>query len=414
MESVLAFINEQIVHLGLGHWLQELLIGAGVPEVWTRVILMAVGGFAIAVVPLLAVIFLIWAERKLVARMQDRIGPNASGPWVGPYAILQTFADAIKMLVKEDVMPAPADRWVFNAAPVLILTIAVAVWAVIPLGKGVVGADLSIGIFYILSIGSGGMVSLLMAGWGSNNKYALLGALRAIAQLISYEIPQVLAVLAVVMVAGSFSMQDIVGAQPSYAWFVFAMPVTAMIFFVASLAEVGRLPFDLVEADSEIVAGYFVEYSGMKFGQFYLAEFINAFALAAITTTLFLGGWQGPFVDQSPILGSLWLLLKVLAVFFVFFWLRGTMPRLRIDQMLGLNWKFLVPVALVNVCVVGVVGKLVPYDPASPWIRAGALLVANLVLGLVVVSVLAVAGRRARLREEAWQAAQVERSAVNS
>jgi NADH-quinone oxidoreductase subunit H len=232
-----------------------------------------------------------------------------------------------------------------------------------------------------------------MAGWGSNNKYALLGALRAIAQLISYEIPQVLAVLVVVMVAGSFSMQEIIEAQD--VPFLFAMPVTALLFFVATLAELGRVPFDLAEADSEIVAGYFVEYSGMKFGQFYLSEFMNSFAFSVITAILFLGGWRGPFADSVPILGSLWLLLKGLLVFFVLMWLRGTMLRLRIDQMLGFNWKFLVPVALVNICVVALVDKAVPLS-AHPWVRAGTLLVANVLLALMVLGVLAAAGRRAR------------------
>lgn len=385
------FIRDLIINIGI--WLEGLLAGTGLPEVWVRVIMLGIGGFALALVPLVAVIFLIWAERKVVARMQDRIGPNNSGPYPGPWAILQTFADALKMLTKEDVIPTAADRGVFNAAPVVILTLAVLIWAVIPLGKGLSGADLNIGIFYILSLGSGGMVALLMAGWGSNNKYALLGALRAIAQLISYEIPQVLSVLVVVMVAGSFSMQEIIEAQD--VPFLFAMPVTALLFFIASLAEVGRLPYDLVEADSEIATGYFVEYSGMKFGQFYLSEFMNNFALSVITATLFLGGWRGPFVDRVPVLSSVWLLLKTLLVFFVFMWLRGTMPRLRIDQMLGFNWKFLVPVALANVCVVALVGKAVPMN-VHPWVRAGAFLGANVLLVLAVLGVLAAAGRRAR------------------
>jgi len=191
----------------LGPWLQALLEGIGLPQIWARVIVLGVGGIGLAIVPLVAVIFLIWAARKLVARMQDRIGPNNSGPYPGPYAIFQTFADAIKMLTKEDVIPAAADRWVFNIAPIVILTVAVLIWAVIPLGKDITGADLNIGIFYILSLGSGGMIALLMAGWGSNNKYALLGALRAVANMISYEVPQILSVLTVVMVAGSFSMR---------------------------------------------------------------------------------------------------------------------------------------------------------------------------------------------------------------
>ncbi len=390
----------------LSPWLQGLLEGIGLPEIWARVVILSIGGFALAFVPLVAVIFLIWAARKIIARMQDRIGPNNSGPYPGPYALFQTFADAIKMLTKEDVIPTAADRWVFNIAPIVMLTVAVLIWAVIPLGKGITGADLNIGIFYILSLGSGGMIALMMAGWGSNNKYAMLGALRAVANLISYEVPQVLSVIAVVMVVGSLSMQEITEAQSIP--FLFVM---ALLFFVSSLAEAGRQPYDLMEADSELVAGYFVEYSGMKFGQFYLSEFMNNFAISVITATLFLGGWQGPFVDSVPILGSLWLLLKSLLVFFVLLWLWGSMPRLRIDQMLNFNWKFLTPLALVNVCVVALVGKAVPLG-ADPWLRAGALLGANVLLALAVLIVLAWAGRRARQRDQARRTTRMEKEAT--
>jgi NADH-quinone oxidoreductase subunit H len=385
------FLKDLIVNTGT--YLDTLLTGIGLSDVWVRVIMMVIGSLALALAPLVAVIFLIWAERKIVARMQGRLGPNNSGPYPGPWALFQTLADAIKMLTKEDIIPTAADRWVFNAAPPMIVIIAVLVWAAIPLGKGLIGSDLNIGVFYIVSVGSGGMVVLLMAGWGSNNKYAMLGALRAIAQLVSYKIPQVLAVLVVVMIAGSFSMQEIIEAQR--VPFLLAMPVTALIFFVASLGEVARLPFDLVEADSEIATGFFVEYSGMKFGQFYLAEFINSFALSVITAALFLGGWRGPLVGSVPILGTLWLLCKAFLVFFVLMWLRATMPRLRIDQMLDLSWKFLVPLALVNVCVVALVDTAVPLGAQSA-VRMGALFGANVLLAVVVLGVLAVAGRKAR------------------
>jgi len=388
------FIADLFVNIGL--WLEGLLSGTGLPDAWVQVIMHGIGGIALALVPLIAVIFLIWAARKIVARMQDRIGPNNSGPYPGPYALFQTFADAIKMLTKEDVIPTAADRWVFNTAPIVILTFAVLIWAVMPLGKGLIGADLNIGIVYIIALGSGSLIALMMAGWGSNNKYALVGSLRAIANLISYEIPQVLALLTVVLVTGSFSMQDIVVAQEIP--FIFVMPLTAFLFFVGSLAEVGRQPYDLVEADSEIVAGYFVEYSGMKFGQFYLSEFMNNFALSVLTATLFLGGWRGPFVNSVPVLGSLWLLLKALAVFFVLLWLWGTMPRLRIDQMLRFNWKFLVPVALANLCVVALVGKVVERAPAL--VRAGALLGSNVLLAMIVLIILTLAGRQARRGDE--------------
>jgi NADH-quinone oxidoreductase subunit H len=394
------FLKDLIVNIGL--WFQGLLGSTGLPEVWVRGITLVLGAFALAFVPLAAMFFLIWFERKIVARIGDRLGPNNSGAYGGPYGLLQVFGDAIKMFTKEDVVPAAADRWIFNLAPSLMLAIAVLIWAVMPLGKGLIGSDLSIGIFYILSLGAGSMVAILMAGWGSNNKYALLAALRGVATLISYEIPQVLSVVAVVMVAGSFSMQDITVAQDIP--FLFALPLTALIFLASVLSELGRRPFDLVEADSEIVAGFFIEYSGMKFGMFFLGEFMNQFAIAVIFATLFLGGWRGPWVDQVPVLGTLWLVLKTGAGIMVIQFFQYSLPRLRIDQILGFNWKFLTPLALVNVCVLALVGKLVPAS-AGPWVQAGAFLAANVVMALVVLGLLAVAGRRARQREEAWQAA---------
>lgn len=394
------FLKDLIVNIGL--WFQGLLGSTGLPEVWVRGITLLLGAFVLAFVPLVAMFFLIWFERKIVARIGDRLGPNNSGAYGGPYGLLQVVGDAIKMFTKEDVIPAAADRWVFNIAPMIVMAIAVLVWAVIPLGKGLIGSDLSIGIFYILSLGAGSMVAVLMAGWGSNNKYALLAALRGVATLISYEIPQVLSVLAVVMVAGSFSMQDITVAQD--VPFLFALPLTALLFLASVLSELGRRPFDLVEADSEIVAGFFVEYSGMKFGMFYLGEFMNQFAIAVIFATLFLGGWRGPWVDQVPVLGTLWLVLKTGVAILVIQFFQYSLPRLRIDQILGFNWKFLTPLALVNVCVLALVGKAVPAS-AGPWVQAGAFLAANVLMALGVLGLLAVAGRRARQREEAWQAA---------
>jgi NADH-quinone oxidoreductase subunit H len=394
------FLKDLIVNIGL--WVQGLLVSIGLPDVWVQIITLFGGAFILAFVPLVSMFFLIWYERKIVARIGDRLGPNNSGAYGGPYGLFQVPADAIKMFTKEDVIPDTADRWVFNSAPMVFLAIAVLSWAVIPLGAGIIGSDLSIGIFYILSIGSGGLVSILMAGWGSNNKYALLGALRAIATLISYEIPQVLSVMAVVMVTGSFSLRDIVRSQD--VAFLFALPLTALLFLASILSELGRRPFDLVEADSEIVAGYFVEYSGMKFGMFYLAEFMNQLMVSLLFTTLFLGGWRGPWADQAPILGTVWLAIKVLLIMLVIQFLQYSIPRLRIDQILGFNWKFLTPLALANICVIGLVGKALPAS-AGPWARTGIFLLANVVMALVVLVILAVAGRQARQREEGRQTA---------
>ena len=386
------FLSDLIVNIGL--WITDLLVNTGLPDIWVRVIKLGGGAFILAFVPLAAMFFLIWYERKIVARIGDRLGPNNTGAYGGPWGLFQVPADAIKMFTKEDIVPENADRWIFNIAPMLFLAVAVLVWAVIPLGKGVIGSDLSIGIFYLLAFGSGSMVAILMAGWGSNNKYAMLGALRGIAVLISYEIPQVLAVLAVVMVAGSFSMQDIIAAQN--VPFLIGMPLTALLFLVSILSELGRRPLDLVEADSEIVAGFFVEYSGMKFGMFYLAEFMNQLMVSILFATLFLRGWRGPFVNQAPVLGTVWLGIKALLVMLVIQFAQYSLPRLRIDQILNLNWKFLTPLALVNVCVVALVGKAVPLDSAGPWAHTGALLLANVVMALVTMTIVTVTARRSQ------------------
>ncbi len=382
------FLKDLITNIGLRF--QGLLASTSLPEVWVRVITLVAGALVLATVPLVAAAFLIWLERKIAARIGDRLGPNNSGAYGGPWGLFQVFADAIKLFTKEDVIPTTADRRVFNIAPTLALAIAVLTWAVIPLGEGLIGSDLNVGILYMLSLGSARTIATLAAGWGSNNKYAMLEALRGIATLVSAEIPQILSVLVVVMVTGSFSMQDIIAAQD--VPFLFTLPITASLFFIASLVVLGRRPFGLVEANSEIAAGCFIEYSGMKFGMFYIAEFVNQLTVAAIFSTLFLGGWRGPWVGQAPVLSTLWLVLKILLFILMIQFFQYTLPRLRIDQNLGFNCKFLTPLALVNICVVALVGKAVPAS-TGPWVRTGALLGANVLLALVV---LAVTRRQAR------------------
>jgi len=404
--TFLEFVQNLLVNVG--QWLQGLLANTNLPDVWVRIITLGVGAFALGFVPLTSLFFLIWYERKIVARIGDRIGPNNSTPgaYGGPFGLLQVFADAIKMFTKEDIVPARADRWIFNIAPALTMAVALLAWAVIPLGKGIIGSDLSIGVFYILSVGSGGVISILMAGWGSNNKYALLAALRGVATLIGYEIPQVLGVMVVVMVAGSFSLQEITMAQEQ-VWFLVTMPLTALLFLASSLSELGRRPFDLVEADSEIVAGFFIEYSGIKFGMFYLGEFINQLMISALFSILFLGGWQGWWVDQAPVLGTLWLVGKIFFVMLVIQFFQYSLPRLRIDQILAVNWKFLTPLALVNVCVIALLGKALP-PSLGVWQEAGAFLLANVLMGLVVWGILALANWQARRSEQAEIVAKLE------
>ncbi|MBN1178737.1 MAG: NADH-quinone oxidoreductase subunit NuoH [Anaerolineae bacterium] len=381
-------------------WIEGLLLGTGLSEPWVSFIMTVISAFVIAFIPVVIVIFLVWGYRKASARMQGRLGPNSSGTWAGPGGIVQTFADAIKMLTKEDIRPAGVDVIPYNIAPILIFFIALVVWAVIPFGPGtVIGVDLNIGIFYIMAFSSAALFGVLMAGWSSNNKYATVSAFRSVALLISYEIPQLLSVLVVVMVAGSMSMQDIVGAQRSVMYLI-ALPLPAVIFLIASLAEVNARPFELLEAESELVAGYQTEYSGMKFGMYYLAEFINSVAVGAIFSTLFLGGWQGPFVDAAPILGTVWIFAKITLMTMLWMFIQITLPRLRIDQILNFNWKFLVPLALANLCVISIVNKLINAQ-ASDWTRAGILLLTNIAIALVAWTLVALGGRQKRRQYEA-------------
>lgn len=240
----------------------------------------------VATVPLITVIFLIWIERKVAARVQDRLGPNR----VGPFGLLQSVADAIKMLTKEDITPTGADKFIYNLAPIIAFASVILIWAVIPFTPLHIGADLSIGILYFVAVASIGTIKIMIAGWSSNNKYALLGAFRTIAQLLSYEVPLVLALLIPVMISGSMSMQEIT-RQQGQMWFFFMAPVAAIMFFIANLAETGRAPFDLLEAESEIIAGYNIEYSGFKWGMFMASEFTHAFTACLLTAVVFLGGW---------------------------------------------------------------------------------------------------------------------------
>ncbi len=368
-------------------------------DAWRSVLNALLGAFAMAIFPLAAVIFLIWEARKVMARMQDRLGPTNAGTYAGPFALFQTFADAIKILTKELIIPTGADRGVFVMAPVLMVAVAIAVWAVIPLGPtGLQVVDLDIGAFYVVAISSLAPFSMIMAGWSSRNKYAEVGAFRAVSQIVGYEIPQVLSLLIPVMLSGSLSLQSIIRAQD--VPYILVAPVAALVFFLASAAEVGRLPFELAEADSEIVAGFFTEYSGMMFGAFYLGEFINNLTASVIFSVLFLGGWRGPWVDQVPLLGIIWLMLKALLVFnvLVLFW--AAMPRLRIDQVLAFNWKFLVPLGLAELLTVALVDKAMVTAGVTGGIeRAAGLLAANLLLGLAVAGVLSQTSRSTRQRQ---------------
>ncbi|NIS80684.1 MAG: NADH-quinone oxidoreductase subunit NuoH [Anaerolineales bacterium] len=337
-----------------GQWIRSLLEGIGLAPGFVSFLLSLVGAFLLGLVALLSAFGLIWVERKIVARIQDRLGPNR----VGPFGLFQTIADGLKLATKELITPVGAYRIPYNLAPLLAVMSVVGIWAVVPLAPRLIGSDLNVGVLYVISIGAVGTLAIILAGMSSNNKYALLGAFRTVAQMVSFAVPMVLALLVPVLLAGSMGMVQITEAQRP-VWFVVLAPFAALIFFISSLAEVGRAPFDILEAESEIVAGFHIEYSGLRFGMFFVAEFLHAFTISALTTTLFFGGWQGPGATQFPLLGLLYFFIKTSLVYFVVIWIRGSFPRIRIDQMNNLNWKFFTPLALAGLVFTAVAEKLV-------------------------------------------------------
>ncbi len=311
----------------------------------------------------------IWFERRGMGRMQARLGPNRTGP----FGLLQPVADALKVLLKEDIVPSRADRVVHWLAPVVAFSPVLMVFAVVPIQDGGLLADLNIGILYVVAVSSVAGVGIFMAGWGSSNKYSLLGAMRQVATVVSYEIPLVLAIVGVVLITGSLSLNQIVLAQDIP--FILLQPLGFLLFFIGGCAEINRSPFDLLEADSELTAGFHTEYSGMKFAMFYLVEYAEALAISAIITTLFLGGWRGPLLPPW-----LWFVIKVGAVFFVMVWTRTTLPRVRIDQLMALAWKFLFPLALINLLITGV--EVLAWPEGLPWI---AILINLAIMAVLVI-----------------------------
>ena len=302
-------------------------------------------------------------ERKVLARMQVRVGPNRAGP----FGILQPVADGIKLIFKEELIPDKADKLIFILAPVITVIPALVVTAVVPWGDEIAlfgrqiklyVADLNVGLLYILTVTSISIYGITLAGWSSNNKYATMGGLRATAQMISYELAIGFAVIGPVLLTGSLSLVDIVNHQRG-VWFIFTQPVAFIIFAIAMLAEVNRAPFDMPEAEQELTAGYHTEYSGMKFALFFMAEYIKMIAISMIGATLFLGGYLGPFVDQFPWLGPIYLFAKVILSLFVIIWIRATLPRIRYDRLMALGWKVLFPLALLSVMVTAVVVVLI-------------------------------------------------------
>lgn len=353
-------------------WALGVLASTGLAQNWVTIISFVVGAFILAAGAMFFVVFLIWYERKLIGRIQDRFGPNRVGPW----GLFQPVADMLKIFTKELITPKGVDWLAYNLAPVLAVAAVLMMWAVTPFWKTFVAADISVGILFLIAIGGLGELGIILAGWGSNNKYALIGALRAVASLISYEIPLVISALIPVMLAGTMNLSGIVEAQN--IWFIVSAPVAALIFFISSVAETGRAPFDLAEAESEIVAGYNVEYSGLKFGMFFVGEFLHAFTASFVFVTVFLGGWRGPGAEEIPILGLIYFMIKTFIVYFALILFRGTNPRFRLDQLMNFNWKLLTPLALVVVLVTAFVDRLMVNS--QDWLRIAVLLAVNFVI----------------------------------
>ena len=336
----------------ISNWAQGLLVTWGVPQTLAAQIISGVGAAILPLLAIMFVIFLIWYERKLIGRLQDRPGPNR----VGPFGLIQPFADMIKIFTKELITPAGVDKIPYNLGPIMAVGGILALWAVIPFSATIFGIDINVGALYIIAVGSISTLGIIFAGYSSNNKYAMLGAFRMVAQMISYEIPMVMSILVPVLISRSMGMNSIVQAQP--VWFIVVAPLPALIFFISSIAENGRSPFDLTEAESEIVAGINIEYSGLKFGMFYVGDFLHAFTNSLLFTALFLGGWQGPGAEQYPILGFIYFFIKTVVVHFLGIAIRGAMPRFRIDQVMKLNWMLFTPIALMAVVSTALIEKL--------------------------------------------------------
>ncbi len=368
------FISDPI--FAISEWLIDLLNGWGVSADWSNFILYFIGAALLGTSALLLTLIFIWAERKIIARLQDRYGPNQVGPW----GIFQSVADMVKIFIKEHIIPYGVDPIPYHLAPIIIVASVLLVWAIIPFSNTMTETNLNVAVIFLLAVGGLGELGIMMAGWGSNNKYALISAFRASAQMISYEIPMAIVLLIPVLLSSSMAMDDIVNAQKIP--FILIMPFGALIFFIASIAENGRAPFDLAEAESELVAGFNIEYSGLKFGMFYVADFLRAFTSALIFSTIFLGGWRGPGVESFPVLGGLYLALKSLIIWFLGVWIRGSFPRYRIDQMMNINWKFLTPVSLILFMLVILFGKL--FENFGQNIQYLSILIIN--LGLFFIS----------------------------
>ncbi|GER81045.1 MAG: NADH-quinone oxidoreductase subunit NuoH [Anaerolineae bacterium CFX3] len=375
-----------------GDWLSGIFVGWGMEADAAHVLTAFIGILLLITVVMALDIFLVWLERKIVARFQDRIGPNR----LGPFGLIQPFADIIKLIIKENIYPVGVDKAIFNLAPIIMMMSVLLLWAVLPL-TSFLGLDLNVGVLYLIGVGALGTLSIIMAGWASNNKYALLGAFRQVAVMISYEIPMVVALLIPTILAGSMGINSIVAAQST--WYIVLAPLAFVLFLICATAELGRAPFDLTEAESELIAGHHIEYSGMKFGLFYASELLHTFTFGGFIAAFFFGGWRGPWVDQIPLLGLLYFLVKAVIGYWIFGWIKYTFPRIRIDKMMDLNWKFLVPFSFALLVYVALTNALLRETSFYSW----GMFLSNILFGWVTLEILRRRARGERVKVETAQ-----------
>ena len=382
-------------------WLMLTFTGWGMSGLWAYILVSLIGIVALVAFAMLVDIMLVWVERKVVARFQGRLGPNR----VGPFGLLQPFPDIVKLIIKEDITPAGADKVVFNMAPVISAMSVIILWAVFPLAARVYGTDLNVGVLYLVAAGAFGTLAVIMAGWSSNNKYALVGAFRSVATMISFEIPLVVALMIPVILTGSMSLKTISEAQINGVPFFLLTPLAFLIFLISAIAELGRSPFDLNEGESEIVSGFHIEYSGMKFGWFYAGELLHSYTVGGLMGILFFGGWGWlglekllPFL-ASPFFSAIAVLGKALVGYWIIMWIKYTVPRIRIDHMLAFNWKFLTPLSFALLVVTAIVHSL--FKDQNLGLYVAVMLASNLLLGWVTVEILRAVSRKERAAAQA-------------
>lgn len=377
-------------------WLLGVFTGWGMPELAANILIGFLGVLILISLLMVLDIGLVWVERKVVARFQDRIGPNR----LGPFGLIQPFADIIKLMIKEDITPAGADKVIYNIAPMLSMMSVLILWAVVPLAPAILGVDLNIGVLYIIAAGSIGTLSIIMAGWASNNKFALIGAFRQVAVMISFEVPMLATMLIPTILAGSMGTAAIVEKQD--IWYVLLAPLGALIFLIAAIAELGRAPFDLAEGESELVSGYNIEYSGMKFGMFYAGELLHAFTFGGFWAILFFGGYRFFGLEKvSPFLAIAVILFKAFIGYWLIMWVRYTLLRIRIDHMLAFNWKFLTPLAFTLIMVTALMNALLAGAPA--WLYIAGMFLSNIVVAWGALEIARSYSRRERERIEGKQ-----------